>query len=94
MSARRHRMLCDYSDIFGKPKTGVHSARLGGMAAVDLLGTIAVGAAIGWWRGSAIVAVVAILLLLVLSVIAHSAFCVNTPLTMRARGVLAQGPTK
>jgi hypothetical protein len=35
-------MLCEYSDIFGKPNQGIHSIRIFDIAIVDVLLTIIV----------------------------------------------------
>ena len=37
-------MLCRYSEALGKPGDGVHSPRLGGLAIVDVLLTVALAA--------------------------------------------------
>ena len=69
-------MLCRYSESLGKPGEGVHSPRLGGVAIVDVLLTIALAALLArlfrWsfrctllWSFAAGVA-------------AHRVFCVHT----------------
>jgi hypothetical protein len=69
-------MLCQYRDALGEPGKGVHAVRVGGIAVVDLLLTLLLGAALthvyGWrveftWLG-----------LLVLGVLVHRLFCVNS----------------
>jgi hypothetical protein len=73
--------LCKFKDVAGKPGTGIHSTRLFGMAAFDLIGTIAIAVAIwvltGWsWRG--FLAIVAGLF--ILAILFHWLFCVDTAL--------------
>lgn len=69
-------MLCKYSDIFGKPDTGVHKYKVGGIAIVDL-GLTIVGAhylskSKGYSFGKTLLG------LLVLGEVMHVAFCVDT----------------
>ena len=71
--------LCKYKNIFGKPFSGSHAVRLGGVAAVDLLATVAASAVIAHWFDVNIAAV--LLILLIISAFTHRAFCVETPLT-------------
>jgi hypothetical protein len=75
--------VCRYRDIFGKPNEGVHSVRFLGMAAVDLAGTLAIAWALSTSRKSFLVVSAA---LLVLSVLVHRLFCVDTVLTTRVFG--------
>jgi hypothetical protein len=77
--------LCAYANALGEPLKGAHAARLGGFAAVDLLGT----AALAWLVGRGALGrapapaeyLLVLLLLIIISVIAHEAFCVRTRLT-------------
>ena len=78
--------LCRYSNMFGEPRKKVHAPRLGGMAAVDLVGTIAIGVAYGAWRRSCAAALAAVVVLLIMSVCFHVLFCVDTPLTAAVVG--------
>jgi len=41
-------MKCQYKNIFGEPGTGIHSYRVFGFAAVDILGTILGALFISW----------------------------------------------
>jgi hypothetical protein len=71
--------LCEYRNIFGEPKTGVHSIRFFGIAFVDFVVTLAVaylihlGTAYSFWKVAAV--------LIAVGVVAHRLFCVRTPLT-------------
>ena len=69
-------MTCKYADVFGKPNTGIHSHRLLNLAIVDLALTILV---------CCIIAYVfkfnpglTILVGLLVGILAHRIFCVNT----------------
>lgn len=79
-------LLCRYSELFGAPGTGVHRARLFGLARADVLATAAAAVVVAaaahargaaFWRtlGWAFVALVA------LGWALHMLFCVRTPLT-------------
>lgn len=74
--------LCQYSDIFGKPNTGVHSYRIGtsitpnGFALVDILLTILLAGVITYATGSGFIITLSILF--ILSIALHSLFCVDS----------------
>ena len=73
--------LCQYSDIFGKPDTGSHKYKIGGIAVVDTVATLFVALLIGWifeLNGLGVVGVFG--LLMIASVFAHKLFCVDTAL--------------
>ena len=67
---------CEYSDIFGIPKKGFHSYRIFGIAAGDLLGTIAIAWliaytwSISFWK--------TLIVALILGEVLHYLFCVRT----------------
>lgn len=78
--------LCKYRDILGKPKMGVHAYRFMNLAYVDLVMTI-FGAYVlsrtykrlswlGWF-----------FILLIMGVILHYIFCVNTTINVIIFGV-------
>ncbi len=69
-------MLCEYKDIFGKPREGVHSYRFMNVAIVDVLATVALSIAIGYF--SDMNTFLIFLVLILVSIIAHKAFCVDT----------------
>lgn len=83
--------LCDYRDIFGKPNTGAHSLRIGGLAAVDLLATggaayLVSRYALGRTDYQALIAV--FIVLIIIAIFMHRAFCVDTALNVRLFGPL------
>jgi hypothetical protein len=65
-----------YSDIFGKPKTGFHSFRIVDIAANDLFGTILISGLISY--GFNFNFFLVLFILLILGIILHRLFCVNT----------------
>lgn len=69
-------ILCKYKDIFGKPKKGIHSVRIFGLAAVDTIGTIIIAYLLSrymkwnpWYT---------ILSAFVIGELLHYLFCVDT----------------
>lgn len=68
--------LCQYKDVFGKPGTDIHSYRVGDIAIVDFLLTIAAAFILckifdwSFW--------VTLLVLFVVGIIMHRLFCVRT----------------
>jgi len=80
-------IFAGYSNLFGAPRQGFHSARLFGLARNDLLGTLAaaIGVAllamyvygVGFWEAYGVAA----MQLLLLGWVLHMLFCVKTPLT-------------
>ncbi len=72
--------LCAFRDVFGKPREGAHSLRLFDIAVVDLLLTVAAS----YWisRAAKVPFAAALAAALIISVLAHRAFCVRTPLTL------------
>jgi hypothetical protein len=76
-------MLCRYRDIFGRPGEGAHRYRIGPLAAVDVAltvtGVLVFSWAMGWsWLETAL----ALLLVILIAVIIHRMFCVNTALNV------------
>uniref|UniRef100_A0A6C0DVG7 RDD domain-containing protein n=1 Tax=viral metagenome TaxID=1070528 RepID=A0A6C0DVG7_9ZZZZ len=71
--------LCKYRDIFGKVGTGVHSFRFLNIAIVDTLLTLAAAYVINSYLQSNLLVIFFILMLL--SIVIHKAFCVETTLT-------------
>lgn len=71
--------LCKYQDIFGKPNEGAHKYRIFGLAAVDLGMTIILAILIARWKRWNILIVFAVLM--ILGLIMHKIFCVQTKLT-------------
>jgi hypothetical protein len=71
--------LCQYKDIFGKPRKGVHAYRLLDIAMVDLIATIISAILVAKWIEYDFITV--FLFLMILSVFVHKLFCVETTLT-------------
>jgi len=71
--------LCKYRNIFGEPWKGVHSARLFGVAAFDLVATVVASVIISMLFKINVFIVFTFLLLL--SLVVHYLFCVKTTLT-------------
>jgi uncharacterized membrane protein YcaP (DUF421 family) len=65
-----------YSDIFGKPNIGFHSYRIFDIAIYDVLGTIIISGLISYWFNFNFFLILFILLLL--GIILHRLFCVDT----------------
>lgn len=65
-----------YSDIFGKPNTGFHSFRILNIAINDLLGTILISGLISY--GFKFNFFIVLFLFLILAIICHRLFCVDT----------------
>jgi hypothetical protein len=72
-------MLCQYKDIFGLPKKGVHSSRLFDLAVVDTLATLILAYVISRWSKWNTKKM--FVFLMILSVFIHKIFCVETTLT-------------
>jgi Na+/melibiose symporter-like transporter len=81
--------LCKYRNIAGVPGTGLHSIRLFGIAIVDLLMTLAAAYLIAWYKNYGLQGFFVVAsILLVLGIIAHRLFCVNTTLNIAIFGKL------
>lgn len=78
--------LCKYKDVFGKPHEGFHKYRILNMALFDLIGTIFIGLLISYFCNQN--ALLVIIILLLLSVIFHNLFCVNTTLTKYTNNII------
>jgi uncharacterized membrane protein YcaP (DUF421 family) len=68
--------FAQYSDIFGQPKTGFHSLRVFDIAVNDLFGTILVSGILSYTLKFNFLVV--LIVLLILGIIFHRLFCVNT----------------
>ena len=79
-------MFCKYQDMFGKPNQGIHSIRLFNIAIVDLAFTVIAAVALSYWFKWPFIYV--LIGLLVLGIIAHRLFCVNTTLNKALLGVV------
>lgn len=69
-------MLCKYSDIFGKPKQGVHSIRLFDIAIIDLLMTLLLAYIISVYFNKNFIIISFVLF--ISGIILHRLFCVRT----------------
>jgi succinate dehydrogenase hydrophobic anchor subunit len=72
-------MLCKYKNIFGEPKKGVHKYRFLNMAAVDLILTVFLAILISYYSKKNFIIV--FFILIIISILVHKIFCVNTTLT-------------
>ncbi len=68
--------LCNYKNIFGKVKEGVHSYRIFDIAAIDVFFTILLSYIISIYSKYNIIII--IIILFVLSIFIHKLFCVET----------------
>lgn len=79
-------MPCEHRHLFGKEREGIHATRLFGMAAFDLLGTIAMAALLSFFVGGGRSFAARFALstagLLCLAVACHRLFCVDTALNI------------
>jgi hypothetical protein len=68
--------LCLYKDLFGRPREGAHSYRIFDIAVVDVAATVVVAYVIArifglsFWKS--------LVVLFVIGIISHRAFCVRT----------------
>lgn len=69
-------VLCAFSDVFGRPSTGVHSFKVFDIAVVDALAAIAAAAWVA--RRFQIRFLLALALVFLSGVVAHRMFCVRT----------------
>ena len=79
-------MACKYSKIFGDVNKGIHSYRLFGIAIFDLLLTIIIAIAISWWLKIHFLLVFVALMLL--GIVLHRLFCVNTTVNKAIFGIV------
>lgn len=78
-------MLCDYKDIFGKPGEGIHKYRVFDIAIVDTLFVIIVAVLIAAYSGIPLFIVMIVLFLL--GIVVHAAFCVETGLAKKLKQI-------
>lgn len=77
-------IFSEYKDIFGAPGTGVHSHRTLGMATVDLFATVGAAGLVSWYFDYSFLYV--LIVLLVIGIIVHYLFGVNTALNVAIFG--------
>jgi len=72
--------LCKYKDIFGKVGEGGHSLRFFNIAVVDTVLTFVAAYIINYYLKTDSLLLI-FLILIILSILIHKAFCVETTLT-------------
>ena len=77
--------LCKYKNVFGEPNTGIHSVRIFNVAIFDVLSTILVGVVFHQLiivdllkMNDSIKLWMVLVVLFVIGIILHRAFCVKT----------------
>ena len=76
--------LCKYKNIFGMPNQGAHKERIFGLALVDVALTIILAGLISYVTKINVVKV--LLSLVIIAIIIHRLFCVNTALNVKIFG--------
>ena len=71
-------VACAFKNLFGAPRTGLHSIRLFDIAVVDVVATVLLGVLLAKWTGANPYLMCVALLLA--SVPIHRFFCVKTTL--------------
>ena len=74
------RQLCEYKDIFGKPREGVHALRVFDLAIFDIVGTF--GLAYGLHKVTGYNYWKCVVFMFVLAIFLHWLFCVETQLNV------------
>ena len=82
-------MLCEYKNIFGEPKKGVHKYRLLNVAIIDVIFTI-IGAYIINLVFPKYKFIEILLFLFIIGIILHYLFCVNTTINTILFGTINQ----
>ena len=70
--------LCQYSNIFGKPKEGIHKYRFYNIAIVDVIFTIIAAVLLKKNLFKKTNFITILIILFILGIIAHKIFCVRT----------------
>lgn len=68
--------LCQYKDIFGKPKEGLHKYRIMNIAMIDLLFTAVAAYLLSHVFSSSFLLV--FIILIIMGIVMHKLFCVDT----------------
>jgi hypothetical protein len=71
--------LCEYKDIFGKPREGSHSYRVLNIAIVDVFATFLLAGVLS--RVMSISIILVFIILVIISIPIHKMFCVDTTLS-------------
>lgn len=74
-------ILKKYRDIFGEPRKGVHTKRIGGFALVDTIGTIIITLLLAKYYGWN--PIKAVIIAFILGEFLHYLFCVKTEFMTR-----------
>jgi uncharacterized membrane protein YcaP (DUF421 family) len=74
------RRLCEYKNIVGEPRKGIHSIRLFDFAIIDILGTV--GLAFILSKITGISFLLSFLIWILIAIFLHWLFCVDTKLNM------------
>ena len=69
-------MPCQYANIFGAPKTGIHAYRFANIAIVDFIGTVVLAFVVCFFTKWSFAWT--LLGLFVLGIVMHRLFCVRT----------------
>lgn len=69
-------MLCNYSNIFGAPNTGIHSIRIYDIAIIDVILTLLLSLLISYYLKINII--ITFFILLIIGEFLHLLFCVKT----------------
>jgi hypothetical protein len=78
--------FCQYKSIFGNPSEGVHSTRIFGVAAVDLILTLLASVLIAKYYKIDLLKTTIIIFLI--GIVAHRLFCVNTTINKMIFGTV------
>lgn len=73
--------LCQFRNSLGRPRQGVHAFRMGGLAAADVLGTIALALMLHYFLPKWPL-LLCLVVVFGLGVLCHRIFCVNTTLDL------------
>ena len=79
-------MLCEYKNIFGLPNEGFHKKRFLSMAFYDLLGTVLISMIISHVFSYNVIVV--FVLLMIITILVHRLFCVNTTINKKIFGII------
>lgn len=86
-------MLCKYKHIFGEEKKGFHQQRLLGFALYDVLGTVGIAVLLKLFLFPATSFILVFFWLMIVTIVVHRLFCVNTTLNKAIFGVVETGET-
>lgn len=70
------QLLCQYKNIFGVPKQGMHKLRFGPFAFIDIIATLVLAGIISYFMD--VNSLYTFIVLFIIAQIFHWLFCVNT----------------